>query len=176
MIRTRIAESVDAIPITILEYLASILHDVGDLQDFIREGLHPYGWAISHPNHSVADRLHTHPKEDIILEAAILDHAFYADQHAAMDLLERIVHDDSIQHDLSYPPGNNSVARSLVDAPAGAASDFTPTIPRYYDWQDELDYTFELDDDIEARIRNLVTETGIDDGLPNDWDVTDLTL
>ena len=176
MIRTRVAENADDIPVAVLEYFASILDDVGDLQDFIREGLHPYGWGIGHPDHSVADRLHAHAKDDIILVEAILEHAFYADQHAAMDLLERIHYDDSIQHDLRYPPGDNSATRSLLDAPAGAASNFSPTMPRYWDWEDELDYTFGLDDDVEARIRNIVIETGIDDDLPDNWDVTDLTL
>lgn len=176
MIRARLTDSVNAIPVSVLEYFASILDDVGKLQDFIREGLHPYGWGIGHPDHAVADHLHTHAAEDIILVGAILEHAFYADQHATMNLLERILHDDAIQHDLSYPPGNNSVARSLLDAPAGATSDFAPTMPRYWDWQDELDYTFELDDDIEARIRNLVAKTGIEADLSDEWAITDLTL
>jgi hypothetical protein len=176
MIRTRVAESVAEIPVTVLEYFASILEEVGALQDFICEGLHPYGWGIGHPDHSVADRLHTHAKDDLILVGAVLEHAFYADQHAGMDLLERILQDETIQHDLSYPPGDNSMARSLLDAPAGAASDFSPTMPRYWDWQEELEYSFELADDIEARIRDIVVETGIDDDLPEDWDVTALTL
>jgi len=94
-----------------------------------------------------------------------------------MDLLERILHDDAIQHDLSYPPvGDNSVARSLLDAPAGATRDGAPTVPRYWDWQDEPESTFDLDADVEARIRDLGAETGIDAALPDEWAITDLTL
>lgn len=176
MIRARHTDGVNAIPVSVPEYFASILADVGELQDFIREGLHPYGWGIGHPDHAVANHLQTHAEEDIILVGAILEHAFYADQHVAMDLLEQILHDDAIQHDLSNPPGNNSVARSLLDAPAGAASDFSPTMPRYWDWQDELGYTFELDPNIETRIRTLVAETGIEADLSDEWAITDLTL
>lgn len=176
MIRTRLTDGVDDIPVSVLEYFASILDEVGDMQDFIREGVHPYGWGISHPDHAVADRLHTCAREDIILVEAILEHAFYADQHAAIEVVERIIHDDAIQQTLAYPGGDIDEARSLLDAPAGAASDFSPTMPRYWDWQDDLGYTFELDDEVEARIRDLVSETGIDDDLPNEWNITDLTL
>lgn len=42
-------------------------------------------------------------------------------------------------------------------------------MPRYYDWDEEFDNTFELDDTVEQRIRDLVEETGFDATLPNDW-------
>jgi len=61
----------------------------------------------------------------------MLEHAFYADQHAAIEVLERIIRDDSIQRTMQHPTGKISEARYLLDAPAGAVSDFWPTIPRY---------------------------------------------
>jgi len=64
----------------------------------------------------------------------------------------------------------------LLDAPAGAVSDFEPTIPRYWDWQTELDYEFELDDEVEQRIRDIVAEQGIDADLPDDWEIADLII
>lgn len=176
LIRTRLTDGIDAVPRAVLDYFETILTDVGELQDFIREGVHPYGWGIGHPDHSVADRLHTHAAADIILVDAILEHAFYADQYAAVEVLERIVRDDSIQHSLSHPTGDISEARALLDAPAGAASDFSPTMPRYWDWEDELGYSFDLAPEVEQRIRDLVVEEGIDDDLPSDWEITDLTL
>lgn len=176
LIRTRLTDGIEAVPVAALDYFAAILTDVGELQDFIREGLHPYGWGIGHPAHSLADRLHTHAAADIILVSAMLEHAFYADQYAAVEVLERIIRDDAIQHSIAYPTGDINEARALLDAPAGAASDFSPTMPRYWDWQDELGYTFELADDVEQRIRDLVTEAGIDDTLPSDWEITDLIL
>ena len=177
LIRTRVSDGIEAVPVPILEFYSSILDRVGgDGYDFINEGLHPYGWGIGHPDHSVADDILDHVLTDIFVTNPMLEHTFYADQHLAIDLLERIVHNDSIQETISRPHREVSDTRYLLDAPAGAVSDFDPTIPRYWEWQEELDYEFILDDDVEQRIRQLVAEHGIDDDLPSDWEVSDLTL
>ena len=177
LIRTRLSDDVEAIPVEALEYFSSILDGLdGEGYDYILEGMHPYGWGIGHPNHSVAEDIHQHASTDIFVVNAMLEHAFYADQHLAMDLLERIARDDSIQERITYARGQISETRNLLDSPAGAVSNFSPTIPRYWDWNDELDYQFELDEDVEQRIRDLVAEEGIDDGLPSDWEIDDLTL
>jgi len=177
LIRTRLSDGVEAIPVEALEFFSSILDRLdGDGYDFINEGIHPYGWGIGHPDHSVTDNVHDHASTDIFVMNPMLEHAFYADQQLAIDLLERIAYDDSIQRTLSYSTDQITEVRSLLDAPAGAVSDFTPTIPRYWEWQDEFDYRFELDSDVEQRIRQLVAEHGIDDDLPSDWEIADLTL
>ena len=177
IMRTRIADGVEAIPVDALEFFSSILHRLdGEGYEFIVEGMHPYGWGIGHPDHPVAEDIHDHAATDIFVVNPMLEHAFYADQHLAIDLLERIVRDDSIQLTLSHPTGQISEARSLLDAPAGAVSDFEPTIPRYWDWQEELDYEFELEDGVEQRIRQIVAENGLDSDLPDDWEISDLTL
>jgi hypothetical protein len=177
-IRTRFADSVEAIPVVALEYIETIRTEVGEHQDFFIEGLHPYGWSIGHPDLAVAERIHEHASGHIFSTNPMLEHAFYADQHAAVDLLERIIHDDSIQHEIAYRSGEKiTEARYLLDAPAGAASDhFWPTIPRYWDWHDDLAVNFELENDVEQRIRNLVREEGLENDLPQDWELTDLTL
>jgi len=177
IIRIRLSDSIEAVPVPILEFFSSILDRVGgDGYDFINEGLHPYGWGIGHPDHLVADDIFDHASTDIFVVNPMLEHAFYADQQLAIDLLERIARDDSIQHTITQPRGEVSETRYLLDAPAGAVSDFDPLIPRYWEWQEELDYEFELDDDVEQRIRQLVAEHGIDDDLPSDWEIADLTL
>ena len=55
-------------------------------------------------------------------------------------------------------------------------SNFTPMIPRYWEWQAERGYEFELKDSVEQRLRKLVTENEIDDDLSSDWEIADLTL
>lgn len=176
LIRTRVTEDVEAIPVEALEYLEAILDDVETEYGYIKEGFHPYGWGIGHPEHSVADRIHDHAAADIFVVNPMLEHAFYADQHAAMDLLERIVDDNAIQHTIQHPGGELTEVRHLLDAPAGAVSDFWPTIPRYWEWHEELEYDFELADDVAQRIRAFAREHGVDEDLPDDWGITDLTL
>lgn len=176
LIRTRLTDGIDAVPVTVLDYFGSILSEVEEGYDFINEGLHPYGWGIGHPHHAVADRVHDHAAEDIFVVHAMLEHAFYADQNLAIDLLERIVRDDSIQESVYHRDGHISETRYLLSTPAGAVSDFTPTMPRYWDWDEIVGEQFELDDDVEQRIRKLVIAEGIDDNLPSDWEIDDLIL
>ncbi|WP_367175747.1 hypothetical protein [Haloarcula rubripromontorii] len=177
LIRTRLTDGVDTVPAPALAFFSSVLDQMeGDGYDFIREGLHPYGWGIGHPGHSVADNIRQHASEGLPLVNAILEHAFYADQHSAVELLEQLVNDESVQQTLPYRSGDISGPRYLLDAPAGAVSDFTPTIPRYWEWQKEFDYEFVLDEDVEQRIRDIVADKGIGDNLPTDWTVADLTL
>jgi len=178
-IRTRLLYGVEAVPLAILEFFSSILDQLqleGDGYDFINEGLRPYGWGIGHSDHSVADDVFEHASTDIFVVNPMLEHAFYADQHLAIDLLERIVRDDSIQHTITQPRGEVSETRYLLDAHAGAVSDFAPTIPRYCEWQEELGYKFELEDGVEQRVQQLIVEHGIDDDLHSDWEIADLTL
>jgi hypothetical protein len=177
LIRTRALEGVEAIPPEAVEFFSAIREEVDDDgYDFITEGLHPFGWGIGHPEHPVAEEIQHHAATDIFVVTAMLEHAFYADQHLSMDLLERMVRDDAIQYITPHRTGQISEVRHLLDAPAGAVSDFSPMIPRYWDWEEELDYQFELEADVEQRIRELVIEEGIDDDLPPDWEIEDLTI
>jgi len=177
LIRTRLSDGVDAIPAPALAFFSSILDQIeGDGYDFMREALHPYGWGIGHPDHSVADNIHQHASTGLPLVNAMLEHAFYADQHSAIELLEQLINDEAVRQTLPYRSGKISGPRYLLDAPAGAVSEFSPTIPRYWEWQEDLDYEFVLDADVEKRIRDIVTEEGIDGDLPTDWTIADLTL
>ena len=40
----------------------------------------------------------------------------------------------------------------------------------------DLAFDFELEDDVEHRIRSLVSEEGLQNDLPQDGEITDLTL
>jgi hypothetical protein len=176
LIRTRLTDGVSAIPVAGLEYLDDIAVNAPDTADTAREEVHAYGWGIGHPDHSVADRLRARASEDIFSVNPTLEHAFYADQYAAVDLLEELVRDESIDGTLPRVTRDDMpYRRYLLDCVYGLKTDdHWPGMPRYYDWHEEFDYTFELDETVEQRIRDLVEETGFDANLPNDWTFRDL--
>ena len=178
LIRTRLTDGVSAIPVAALEYLDVIAVTAADTADTTREEVHAYGWGIGHPDHSVADRLHARASEDIFLVNPTLEHAFYADQYAAVDLLEALVRDESIDGTLPRISRDDMpYRRYLLDCVYGLQTDDNwPGMPRYYDWHEEFDYTFELDDTVEQRIRDLVEAAGFDATLPNDWAFRDLGI
>ena len=178
LIRTRVTESVEAIPVAALEYLDGVAVNAADTADTAREEVHAYGWGIGHPDHSVADRLHARASEDIFSVTPTLEHAFYADQYAAVDLLETLVRDESIDGTLPRISRDDMpYRRYLLDCAYGLKTDdHWPGMPRYYDWHEEFDDTFELDDTVEQRIRDLVEEAGFDADLPNDWTFRDLGI
>lgn len=178
VIRTRLTDGVAAVPVDALEYLDAVAVNAGDADDVAREEVHAYGWGIGHPDHAVVDRLRDRASEDIFSVNASLEHAFYADQHAAVDALERLVRDESIDGTLSrFRREDRSYGRYLLDCVYGLKTDdYWPTTPRYWDWHDEFDVadTFELDEAVERRIRELVAEMGFDADLPDDWTLRDL--
>jgi len=96
IIRTRLIEDVGAIPVAALEYLDTVAVNADDSDDVAHEEVHAYGWGIGHPDHSVADRFHARASEDIFSVNPSLEHALYADQHTAVDALEQLVRDESI--------------------------------------------------------------------------------
>jgi hypothetical protein len=176
LIRTRLTDGVSAIPVAALEYLDAVAVTAPETADIAREEVHAYGWGIGHPEHSVADRLHARASEDIFSVTPTLEHAFYADQYAAVELLETLVRDDSIDGTFSRPTRDDMpYRRYLLDCVYGLKTDdHWPRMPRYDDWRDEFDSTFELDDTVEQRIRDLVAETNFDANLPNNWTFRDL--
>ncbi|ELZ44638.1 hypothetical protein C464_13100 [Halorubrum coriense DSM 10284] len=178
LIRTRLTENVEAIPVAALEYLDAVAVAAGDTADTTQEEVHAYGWGIGHPDHSVADRLHARASEDIFSVNPTLEHAFYADQYAAVDLLEALLRDESIDGTFSRPVRDDMpFRRYLLDSVYGLQTDdHWPGMPRHYDWHEEFDDTFELDDTVEQRIRELVEAAGFDADLPNDWTLRDLGI
>ncbi|EMA55870.1 hypothetical protein [Halococcus salifodinae] len=175
-IRTRLTDGVGAIPVGALEYLDAVAVTADDSADIAREEVHAYGWGIGHPDHSVVDRLHARTSADIFSVTPTLEHAFYADQNAAVGALEALVRDESI--DGTLPRLNRAempYRRYLLDSVFGLKTDDDyPKMPRYYDWTEEFAYSFDLDETVERRIRELVAETGFDDNLSEDWTLRDL--
>ena len=65
----------------------------------------------------------------------------------------------------------------MLDASTGLASDkFWPTIPRGWDWHEELPIEAGLNESVERRIRDLVRVEGLDEDLPLDWTIANLTI
>ena len=178
LVRTRRTADVEAIPVAALEYLDAVAVNAADQDDIELEETHAYGWGIGHPDHSVVDRLRDRALMADLSVNPSLEHAFYADQHAAVAALERLVRDESIDGQLSYPRRDDlPYRRYLLDCVYGLQTDdHRPRTPRYYDWSDEPAYAFELGDSVERRIRDLVAETGFDTDLPDEWSLRDLGL
>jgi len=163
LIRTRLSDGIHALPAEGLAYLFALREEAGDAG---WEEAAAYGWGIGHPTEPVADHIQTAAREDIYWISSVLEHAFYADQHAACDCLAEIVTDDAVD-DLRF----------VFDAVSRCDRvDRWPTVPRYWDWEDSVDISFEWESDIVVRIRDLVAETDRGQNLPDDWSFQDLAV
>jgi len=163
LIRTRLADGVDNFPAEGLDYLFA-LH--GDETGAGWEESAAYGWGIGHPTQPVADHIQTAAREDIYWISSVLEHTFYADQHAACDCLAEIVSDDDVDD-----------VRFAFDAVSRCDRvDRWPTVPRYWDWEDTPDISFQWKPEIVVRIRDLVAETERVQELPDDWSFQDLEV
>jgi hypothetical protein len=174
VVRTRLSEGVDAIPGEALAYLGAIPEYSEDLA-IAHEESYTYGWGIGHSNHSVSDQLvevaGTAPKWTSIA----LNTAFYADQYAAVEALERLATTDRVPRTVQRMTYEVDATRYYF----GAADDleletFGPQVPLQWDWEAELEFSFELDPEVKDRIRELAHETGIVDELPENWTLSDL--
>ena len=174
IIRTRLTDSVDAIPADALAFLGAIPEYVDEFHVAYEES-YTYGWGIGHPEHSVSDQLRklaeTEPKWGNI----VLTTAFYADQQTAIDVFEEIVTDDSLSGTIQRMTYDVDLTRYYFGAVADLERDFlSPHAPIYWEWEDEIDYSFDLDPDVEQQIRQLARETGVVEDLPADWTLPDL--
>jgi hypothetical protein len=178
VIRTRLTDGVEAIPENALVYLDAVAVNASSGDDIASEEAHAYGWGIGHPEHSVIDHLRERVSVDVFSVNPALEHAFYADQHAALDALESLIEDDSLDGTISQPRrADLSHRRYLLDCIYGLKNDeHWPKTPRYWDWHTTFDYEFELDGSVEQRVRNLVMEHGFDSDLPDDWNFYDLDV
>lgn len=163
LIRTRLADGVSALPEEGLSYLF-VLH--GGETGAGWEEAAAYGWGINHPTQPVAERIRTAAREDVYWITNVLEHAFYADQHAACDCLAEIVTDDDVD-DIRF-------VFSAVSRCDRMGS--WPTVPRYWGWESAVEISFEWEMDVVTRIRELVTETGRASDLPDDWSFQDLEV
>lgn len=174
LVRTRLSEGIESVPPDALAYLGAIPEYVGEFSVAYEES-YTYGWGIGHPEHSVRDQLRALADTNHKWVSIALSNAFYADQRAAVDTLEQLVTDDSLTGTVQRMTFEADVTRYYFGAVSYLELEkFTPHIPQYWEWEEELDYTFELDPEVEQQIRDLAHETGVTDDLPDDWTLQDL--
>lgn len=164
VVRTRLRDGVKAVPVEALAYLGSFWESMGDVSG---EESFTYGWSIGHPDHSVADHLHDVVANELFWVRGALPHTFYADQYTAADLLEALLTAEHLDYEDRY-----MLASSLgvLDREA------TPTIPRYWDWTEQLDYRFEWDEPVRTRVRKAIEDEGFHERLPEDWMFSDMEV
>lgn len=178
LIRTRLSAGVEAIEPAALEYLDAVVVSASEYGDVEIEETHAFGWGIGHPDYAFRDRLLDRIEVDIFSTSAVLEHAFYADQHAAVEALGELATATADEGAISHHrEGTSTYGRYLLGCVYGPATEgYWSTTPRYYDWHEEFDYTVELDESVEQRVRDLVAELGFDDQLPRDWTLRDLAF
>ncbi|MFT4890659.1 MAG: hypothetical protein ACI9YT_001577 [Halobacteriales archaeon] len=164
LVRTRLRDGVGAIPAEALSYLGSFCGPTGDISG---EESFTYGWGIGHPEHSVANQLQDVVTEELFWVRGVLPHTFYADQHAAVDVLEALLTDERIDYEDRY-----LLASILADVDRDSA----PKIPRYWDMYEELDYRFEFDETAKTRLRNAIEAEGFHRRLGEDWAFSDMEV
>lgn len=164
VVRTRLRDGVEAIPVEALAYLGSFWESMGDIS---WEESFTYGWGISHPELSVADHLHDVVTEDLFWVRGVLPHTFYVDQRAAADLLEALLTDKRVDYEDRY---------MLASILATVDHDSTPKIPRYWDVHEELDHRFEWDETVKARLRDTIETEGFHERLPENWTFSDMEV
>lgn len=164
VVRTRLRDGVAAVPIEALTYLGSFWESMGDVSG---EESFTYGWGIGHPEHSVADHLHDVVTEEPFWVRGVLPHTFYADQHAAADLLEALLTEERVDYEDRY---------MLASILADVDRDSTPKIPRYWNLREELDYQFEFDERVRSRLRETIETEGFHECLPENWTFSDMDV
>jgi predicted nucleic acid-binding Zn-ribbon protein len=164
VIRTRLHDGVESIPVEALAYLGSFWESTSDVSG---EESFTYGWGIGHPDHAVADHLHDVVTEELFWVRGVLPHTFYADQYAAADLLESLLTAERIDYEDRY---------MLASILANLERDSTLQIPRYWDVREELDYRFEWDGSVRTRLREVIEDEGFHRRLPEDWTFSDMEV
>ncbi|MFC7164971.1 hypothetical protein [Halospeciosus flavus] len=148
VIRTRYRDDVEAVPGTALRYLRAY-SSVSD-HFLARQEAWTYGWGIGHPSHSVAMYLQESVEDNPRWVQSALEQAFYADQAAATDLLERLVTDESIEFSVQLTSDRTvPKERFLIECLVGPDRAYEPTVPRYWEWWDESDYIFDWNPSID---------------------------
>lgn len=174
LVRSRLSDEIESVPTDALAYLGAIPEYVDEFAVAYEES-YTYGWGIGHPEHSVSDQLRALAETEHKWGRITLNTAFHADQHTAVETLERLVTDDNLTGTVQQITDETDLTRYYFGAVADLKQAFVgPHVPVYWELDEEFDYAFELDPGVEQRIRDLAHETGVSDDLPDDWSLHDL--
>lgn len=140
------------------------------------EESYTYGWSISHPEHSVTDHLLALAEDEPKFVKITLNTAFYVDQHAALDVFETLVTDESISGTYSTLGIETDLTEFYFKSVADLETQkfVGPHAPPYWDEDDDLPRVVDIDPGVKQRIRHLAHETGVADGIAADWSLQDL--
>ena len=174
IIRTRQTSGVEAIPAAALAYLGAIpgQKDTREIhRDLHYEEAYTYGWGIGHPEHSVADRLVELGSSEHKFVKITLNTAFYVDQHAAIEVLERLVTDETIDTTTDMLGRQVDLTEFYFKAVADLETEAMvgPHTPPYWEEGDELPRIIDVSDKVRQRIRELAVNAGVVADLPDDW-------
>ena len=170
IIRTRQTSGVEAIPAAALAYLSAIPGQE-DTRELHYEEAYTYGWGIGHPDHSVADRLIELATSEHRFVKITLNTAFYVDQHRAIEVLERLVTDETIDTTTDMLGRQVDLTEFYFKAVADLETDALvgPHAPPYWEEGDDLPRTVEVSAEVRQRIRELAVDSGVVTDLPGDW-------
>jgi len=147
VIRTRIEQGPDAIPVWAVEYLMEIT--VEEDTEWAWESASALGWAVGHSEIAVLDQIVDRTDTDREPWAmGNLRHVAFADPKAALTLLERLLQSPDIREDLVF-------LRSLEPV---LEQDF-PDFPQCWEPQTELDYSVTITDAQRERLLEILGET-----------------
>lgn len=175
VIRVRVSDGVESIPVQALKYLqvfADREHPFEQHQPLVMdepspgylewEASYAYGWGIGHSDHGVADRIHEVARSsEPEWGQASLKQAFYADQYEAAKLLEHILDDPAVDYRLF-----------ILKAVPVDETKLTIHTP-YWNWRDDVPSQFELDSEVVTRLQNHVIDSNLVMEVPDGWPLKD---
>lgn len=147
VIRTWVTADVSSIPSWALNYLAALTSDEDG--DWAFESAGVYGWGVGHPDVAVIDwTVERAETEDDWAILDILEHVAFADPHAAITLLERLLRSPDVTEDIEY--------LGMLESPL--EQNF-PDFPEHWEPHTELDYSVSFTDDQIDRLLALLGDT-----------------
>ncbi len=168
VIRTRAGESVNAIPTAALTYLGELPEYAGLLKAEIHAESSLYGWGIGHESVAIADRIFEVATEDIQWAHSALFEAFWADQHEAVALLERLTTASAVPR-----PRFFIGCVGLIDDYARTPEDSHPSHPRYWSTNNQFTGNFTWNRAVASQIQQLVSTLASESNTPSEWPNTD---